>query len=115
MTERNPPPEDFDARLKKARADLDRRTGGGAKEQQTGALGIALQIAIEMVGTLAVAVGIGWVLDDWLATRPLFLVIFFFLGAAAGGLSVYRRAQQMSGGAENKGMPDDNSRSGRNE
>lgn len=117
MTEGNPPPspDDFDARLKKARDDLDRRTGRGADERQTGALGVALQVAIELVGTLAVAVGIGWVLDNWLATRPWFLVVFFFLGAAASGLNVYRRARQLSGGTENKRMPGDDSRSGRKE
>jgi F0F1-type ATP synthase assembly protein I len=30
--------------------------------------------------------------DLWLETRPLFLIVFFFLGAAAGALNVYRRA-----------------------
>lgn len=97
MSEREPPPDDLDARLKKAREELDRQGWRGRRGPRNAALGIALEVAIEMVGTLAVSVGIGWVLDDWLATRPLFLVIFFFLGAAAGGLNVYRRAQRMTG------------------
>ncbi len=68
---------------------------------------MGLQVAIEMVGPLAVAVGIGWVLDGWLATRPWFMVIFFFLGAAAGGLNVYRRAAQLAGGEAERGPPGD--------
>ena len=113
MTEREPPPslDDLEARLEKARDAQDRRQGRGAEAGQPGALGSALQVAIEMVGTLAVAVGIGWVLDRWLATAPLFLVIFFFLGAAAGGLNVYRRAQQLAG--VDGGKPENGARSRR--
>ncbi|MFQ5958443.1 MAG: AtpZ/AtpI family protein [Alphaproteobacteria bacterium] len=117
MSERKPPPspDELEARLEKAREELDRREGRGAMGGQQGAVGIAVQVAIEMVGALAVAVGIGWVLDRWLATRPLFLVIFFFLGAAAGGLNVYRRAQQITGGDANGEKPENGSPSGRKE
>ncbi len=97
MRMRKPPPDDLDARLKKAREELDRQGWRGPRGPRNTSFGMALEVAIEMVGTLAVSVGIGWVLDDWLATRPLFLVIFFFLGAAAGGLNVYRRAQRITG------------------
>lgn len=94
MSERKPPPslDDLDARIERARDRNDprRRANGGQ-----GGYGAAFQVAIEMVGTLAVSVGLGWVLDDWLDTGPLFLVVFFFLGAAAGGLNVYRRARQL--------------------
>ena len=54
----------------------------------------------EMVVAMVVAVAIGWFLDEWLETRPLFLVVFFFLGAAAGALNVYRRAQRIVGAIE---------------
>ena len=100
MSEREPPPtlDDLESRLERAREAQGRRAGRGAGGGQHGALGFALQASIEMVAPLAVAVFIGWALDDWLATGPLFLVIFFFLGAAAGGLNVYRRARQLMGG-----------------
>lgn len=54
-------------------------------------------MATELVVAMMVAVAIGWFLDDWLETRPLFLLIFFFVGAGAGALNVYRRAQQIIG------------------
>ncbi len=95
MSERKPPQslDELEARLEKARARNDpRRRENGSQ----GGYGAAFQVAIEMVGTLVVSVGLGWMLDDWLATGPLFLVIFFFFGAAAGGLNVYRRALQMT-------------------
>ena len=48
------------------------------------------------MAALAVGVGIGWLLDRWLGTLPLFLLIFFFLGAAAGLLNVYRAAKEIN-------------------
>ena len=36
---------------------------------------------------------IGYFLDDWFQTKPLLLVIFLFLGGAAGVLTVYRFAK----------------------
>ena len=54
-------------------------------------------------------------LDGQLGTGPLFLVIFFFLGAAAGGLNVYRRAQQLSGDIGADGANDGGARRGRKE
>ncbi len=43
-----------------------------------------------MVSALLLGVAIGWALDGWLETAPWFLVLFFFLGSAAGVLNVYR-------------------------
>ncbi|MFP6745002.1 MAG: AtpZ/AtpI family protein [Alphaproteobacteria bacterium] len=106
MSERKPPPslDDLGARLEQARARNEprRRNNGGQ-----GGYGAAFQVAIEMVGSLVVSVGLGWVLDDWLDTGPLFLVICFFLGAAAGGLNVYRRALQLAAPADDENDADD--------
>ena len=53
-------------------------------------MGIGMRVGVELVAALAVAVAIGWGLDRWLRTMPLFLVIFVFLGGAAGLLNVWR-------------------------
>ena len=53
-------------------------------------MGLAFRIGIELVAALAVGVGIGWLLDVWLDTKPWLMVVFFFLGAGAGILNVYR-------------------------
>jgi ATP synthase protein I len=52
--------------------------------------GMAMRIGTELVAALIVGVGIGFFLDKWLGTAPWFLVVFFFLGAGAGILNVYR-------------------------
>ncbi len=53
------------------------------------ALAISALVAV-MVAGLVVGTGIGWLLDQWLGTRPWLMVVFFFIGAAAGMLNVYR-------------------------
>jgi ATP synthase protein I len=45
---------------------------------------------VELVAALAVALAIGWGLDRWLHTLPLFLSLFVLLGGAAGVLNVWR-------------------------
>ena len=48
------------------------------------------RVATELVAGVIVGAFIGWMLDNWLGTSPLFLVLLFFLGAMAGMLNVWR-------------------------
>jgi len=48
------------------------------------------RVATELVAGVIVGAFIGWGLDQWLDTSPLFLVLMFFLGAMAGMLNVWR-------------------------
>ena len=87
------PLSDLKARLARARARHGGRAGGG-KPTDSG-VGIAVRVGIELTGTLAVGVGIGWLLDRWLGTGPWLMVVFFFLGGAAGVLNVYRAVKNI--------------------
>jgi ATP synthase protein I len=87
---------DFDTRLKRARdADPDRRP-----EREQGARGCAGAAASRRDRALRRRPGRPAPrlrLDSWLGTRPLFLIVFFLLGAVAGMLNAYRflrRAQR---------------------
>ena len=82
--------ERLDGRLHHAREQALRQSA--ARPASMPGLGQALRTGIELVSALAVGVGIGFVLDKWLDTAPWFLVVFFFLGAGAGILNVYRAA-----------------------
>ena len=79
-------------RLEKARRARERpvEQSDGASGVPSGTLGVAFRIGIELVAALVVSVGIGWLIDHWLGTRPWAMVVFFFLGAAAGVMNVYR-------------------------
>ena len=76
-------------------AARQRQQGSEAKPQVTDNLsgkfmGVAFRIGVELVAALIVSVGFGWLLDRWLGTGPWLLVVFFFLGSAAGMVNVYR-------------------------
>jgi ATP synthase protein I len=43
-----------------------------------------------LLSALMVGVGLGWALDRWLRTAPLFLVAGVLLGGAAGVANVWR-------------------------
>lgn len=53
-------------------------------------MGVGMRVGVELVAALVVGVAIGWGLDRWLGTMPLFLVIFVLLGGAAGIMNVWR-------------------------
>lgn len=94
MTEHGPPdPKDLDARLERAQRQRE-AAGWGADSRRSDApmsgFGLAMRIAVELVASLVVGVGIGWALDHWLGTRPWMMLLFFILGVVAGGLNVYR-------------------------
>jgi ATP synthase protein I len=66
-------------------------------------LGIASRFATEMVVAIAFGGGLGWLLDRLLGTRPIFIVVMFVLGAAAGIRNVMRAAAEIN--ARQAGAP----------
>ena len=84
-------PGSFEDRLKAAQARQapDAASKSGASSG-VGAMGIGLRVGVELVAALAVSLAIGFGLDRWLGTTPLFLVVFILLGGAAGVLNVWR-------------------------
>ena len=58
-------------------------------------MGNAFKLGTELVAAVAVGTIIGFILDSWFGTTPWLIVIFFFVGAAAGMLNVVRTAKRM--------------------
>jgi len=85
----------LDSRLKEARRepiDPTRRTTSKVSGSG-GALGLAFRVGVELVSAVGVGALIGWLLDEWLETRPWLMLVFIFMGGAAGILNVYRMAR----------------------
>jgi ATP synthase protein I len=81
---------------------VERRVTGRGKQAPQTSMGIAFRFSTELVSALIVGGALGWGID-WAAdrwspvhTRPLGLILFFVLGAAAGILNVIRAARQIN-------------------
>lgn len=89
-------------RLKELEDKLQARESGRAglsdeeSARRSSALGKAFQLSVELVAGVFVGGLIGWALDGWLGTSPLFLLVFLLLGMAAGFLNVIRAARGMT-------------------
>ncbi len=87
-------PEDFKTRLKIAKSKI-RNQFENDKENRGSFMGNAFKLGTELVAAVLVGTIIGFILDTWFDTKPWLIIIFFFLGAAAGMLNVIRAANRM--------------------
>ncbi len=94
--------EDEDQAAKQTRvADLSKRIAKFESRQQeerqhrkaqlpTGGLALAGRVTTELIAGVVVGTFIGWAFDNWLGTKPTLMVVFFFIGSAAGMMNVWR-------------------------
>ncbi len=87
-------PDDFKTRLKIAKSKIKKQFEDD-KEKRGSFMGSAFKLGTELVAAVAVGTIIGFILDTLFGTKPWLLIIFFFLGAAAGMLNVIRAANRM--------------------
>ena len=87
-------PEDFKTRLKIAKSKI-RNQFENDKENRGSFMGNAFKLGTELVAAVLVGTIIGFILDTWFDTKPWLIIIFFFLGAAAGMLNVIKTANRM--------------------
>ena len=103
MTDRNRPPED-EAALRARLADLSGKlkaqraetapaptTAASAPADGIGSgMAMGLRAGSEFVAAILGGGAIGWGLDWALRTKPVFTIVFFLIGVAAGVLNVIR-------------------------
>mgnify|MGYP001272212505 CR=1 FL=1 len=87
-------PEEFKTRLKIAKSKVKKQVQND-NEKRGSFMGSAFKLGTELVASVAVGTIIGFILDSWFDTKPWFIIIFFFLGTAAGILNVIRAANRM--------------------
>lgn len=95
VTEENPSSveDGFEARLAAARRAQKQEPGAGG---QGGAMGMAFRLSTDLVSAVVAGGAIGWGLDWLFGTGPWLLLLFFFLGIAAGIRNVIRTATEMN-------------------
>ena len=103
MTEKEPPSFDsLDAKLKAAR---ERNKGPGeasGPSQGASGLGYGSRLSVEIITSLLAGLGLGWVIDHFAGTQPLFMLIFMFLGLGLGVWHVMLISRRMQQEEENK-------------
>ena len=81
-------------RLKIAKDKVNKKTLNNDNNQPS-SLGMALKLSTEMVAAVLVGTIIGYILDSWFDSKPWLIIIFFFVGVAAGITNVVRSAKLM--------------------
>ena len=81
---------DIDRRLEKLQSQREENDRPGRSALPEGMAAIMGRVATELVAGVVVGAFIGWALDRWLNTSPLFMLVMFFTGAIAGMLNVWR-------------------------
>jgi ATP synthase protein I len=59
------------------------------------AAALLTQVAVGMIACVAIAIFLGFVLDNWLGTSPVFIIVFIFLGVAAAFKYLYDMAKRI--------------------
>ena len=99
--ERHDPPDDeaeLSARLQRlgerlASANRPSENERGPRQGiDTSAFARGFRLSTELVGGVLVGAGLGWLIDRWLGSSPLGLIVFLLLGFAAGVMNVMRAA-----------------------
>ena len=97
MTEKGPHDLDqFDAKLKAARDKIDGRGADSKKGSYNDSLaGVGYRMSIELVVGICVGLGLGWLIDTQMGTKPWFMLILMFLGLVAGVFNVVRLSKDV--------------------
>ena len=86
--------DQFKTRLEIAKNRILKRSKS-TKQSSSSKLGIAFKMSTEMVAAVVVGTIIGFILDNWFGTKPWLILIFFFVGVAAGIMNVVKTAKKM--------------------
>ena len=87
--------DQFKTRLKIAKNKIDSDKNNKNKSNHRSYLGIAFKMSTELVSAVVVGTIIGFILDNWFGTKPWLILLFFFVGVAAGIINVVRSAKNM--------------------
>jgi len=93
--------KDLERRIEQTR--LTQKGGDSSRREEGSALGLATRAITELVVGIAVAMGLGWMLDRWLGTKPWLMLVLLPFGFAAGVMNVMRlsrskQADELMGG-----------------
>ena len=69
-------PNEIKNRIEKVKSDLGTKETSETKDKTVSPLGLAMKMGTEFVAAVFVASFIGFYIDKWLETTPIFIIIF---------------------------------------
>jgi len=107
---KNPTEATFEQRLNLAQKKAEKVPD---PERVSTASGIALKMGVELVAGTGVGAFMGFWIDKWVGTAPLFMIVLLILGFATGVRNVVRQAREAQEAEEGVALagdkPDDKS------
>ena len=88
------PKDSLKTRLEIAKSKISKKNPYKDKEPPS-SIGTALKLSTELVSAVVIGTIIGFILDTTFGTKPWLILIFFFVGVAAGIMNVFRSAKNM--------------------
>ena len=85
--------KDLKDKVKKIESELEKKK---TYERSVSPLGVAMKMVTEFVAAVFVASLIGFYIDKWLETTPIFILIFFRIGSVSGILNVVRSSKMIN-------------------
>lgn len=85
--------DDLKKRIASAKSRHDEATGRSEPDRVTvdgEGMGQAMRVGVELVSAIGVGTFIGYWIDRWLDCAPFGMIVFFFLGFAAGFMNIYK-------------------------
>ena len=79
-------------------AEAPKRAERPAHQKAIPVISLAMRAGSGSIPAVLVGAGLGWALDRGLGTKPAFLIVFFFVGVAAGVWNVIRLTSPKDGG-----------------
>ncbi len=89
-------------KIKDFQKTTDGKKGRNADDSESNNISDGMRAGAELIVPILVAGFIGYHIDTWLGTKPLFLIIFLLLGMGSGFFNVYKITQ----GIDNRGKSD---------
>jgi ATP synthase protein I len=80
-------------KVKKIKSEIEKEE---FEKKNVSPLGVAMKMGTEFVAAVFVASLIGFYIDKWLETTPIFILIFFIIGSVAGILNVVRSSKMIN-------------------
>jgi len=94
-------------KLRNLKDEATKRGRPGAEiNRDANMAGLGWRMSIELVAGIVVGLGMGYFLDRWFDTKPLFMISFMFMGFGAGILNVIRLSKRIQSQLEQRDKED---------